>query len=150
MHNNYWNRFKRSVGENKGFTLLETMIAMMIFAVGISAVLTMQTTGIKQHAQSKKSVASVQGAVIESETITEAILYNDDTLLNDDGGNTTMTDTYDSGDMLVGGLGDQVSYCVRNGSLVRDVAMIYMSNKPDPGGKKVTLSVAMPNRGRVK
>ena len=119
-------------------------------SVGISAVLTMQTTGIKQHAQSKKSVASVQGAVTESETITEAILYNDDTYLNDDGGNTTMTDTYDKGDMPVGDIGDQASYCVRNGLIVRDVAMIYMSNKPDSNGKKITLSVALPNRGKVK
>jgi prepilin-type N-terminal cleavage/methylation domain-containing protein len=149
MQNKFWHRLKRSAGKNEGFTLLETMIAMLIFAVGISAVLTMQTTGIDQHTRSKKNVASVQGAVIESETITEAILYNDDTYLSDDGGNTTMTDTYGEVDMPVRGF-DQSSYCVRNGLIVSDVAMIYMSNKPDAAGKKVTLSVALPNRGKVK
>ena len=150
MQNKLWHRLKHSAREDEGFTLLETMIGMLIFAIGISAVLTMQITGIDQHVRSKKKVASVQGAVMESETIPEAVLYNDDTYLHDDGGNTTMTDTYGHADMPVGDIGDQSSYCVRSGLIVRDVAMIYMSNKPDANGKKITLSVALPNRGKVK
>jgi prepilin-type N-terminal cleavage/methylation domain-containing protein len=149
MKNRWWLRFRTTVGENKGFTLLETMIGMMIFAVGISAVLCMEVTAINDHIRSKDHVEKVQGAAMQSETIVKAFLYNDEAALVDDGGNSTTTDAYGADAMPVHESNDHASYSVRNDQIVRDVRMIYMSNRVEVDAKKFTLGVAMPNKGRV-
>ena len=150
MTKKFWHRFMTSAGDNGGFTLLETMIGMMIFAVGISAVLYMEVKAINDHKRSQDHVEKVQGAVMQSEVITEALLYNDEDKLEDDGGNATSPDTYGPSDMPVGDSKDYAGYRVSEGAIVSQVKMIYMSKKTNANDKKITLGVAMPNRGKVK
>jgi prepilin-type N-terminal cleavage/methylation domain-containing protein len=133
-----------------GFTLLETMIGMMIFAVGITAVLSMQMTAINAHTTSRAQVVNVHDAVLQSETVVPAYLYNDEEMLGDDGGNFTTPDTYDAADMPVKG-NAYASYSVRNGYIVSQVKMVYLSNKRNANDlNKFTLRLAVPDIGRVK
>lgn len=132
----------------KGFTLLETMIGMMIFAVGFTAVLSMAMTAINAHTTSRAQVVNVHDAVMQSETVVPAYLYNDDVSLADDGGNFTTPDTYGAADMPVKGTAN-ASYSVRDGYIVRQVKMVYLSNKRNPDDLKYTLRLAVPDIGRV-
>jgi len=59
----------------KGFTLIELMIALTIFAIGLLSVAGMQITAIKANASS--NTLSVAGAV--AQRVTEEILSNDST-----------------------------------------------------------------------
>ena len=59
----------------KGFTLIELMIALTIFAIGLLSVASMQITAIK--ANSSSNTVSVAGAV--AQRVTEEILSNDST-----------------------------------------------------------------------
>lgn len=131
-----------------GFTLLETMIGMMIFAVGFTAVLSMAMTAINAHTTSRAQVVNVHDAVMQSETVVPAYLYNDDVSLGDDGGNFTTPDTYGTADMPVKGTAN-ASYSVRDGYIVSQVKMVYLSNKRNPNDLKYTLRLAVPDIGRV-
>jgi len=147
-------QFRRRLGDKlpdqRGFTLVETMIALMIFTVGFTAVLTMQMTAIKAHTTSREHVTNVQNAVMESETVVPAYLFNDEDHLGDDGGNFTTPDTYDGADMPVQGVAN-ASYSVRNGYIVSQVKMVYLSNKRNANDlNKFTLRLAVPDIGRVK
>jgi len=59
----------------KGFTLIELMIALTIFAIGLLSIASMQITAIK--ANSSSNTLSVVGAV--AQRVTEEILSNDAT-----------------------------------------------------------------------
>lgn len=59
----------------KGFTLIELMIALTIFAIGLLSIASMQITAIK--ANSSSNTISVAGAV--AQRVTEDILSNDAT-----------------------------------------------------------------------
>ena len=150
MTDKFRSRLGVKLPDQRGFTLVETMIALMIFTVGFTAVLTMQMTAIKAHTTSREHVTNVQNAVMESETVVPAYLYNDEDHLADDNGNFTTPDTYDGADMPVQGV-ENASYCVRDGYIVRQVKMVYLSNKRNATDlNKFTLRLAVPDIGRVK
>ena len=143
-----WRLIKAKVKGKCGFTLLETMIGMMIFAVGISAALYMQVEGINAHTRSKQHVEAAHGIVQQAETIGLAVGYDDQTLV-DDGGNATPGD----GDLF--GTTEMpiqeqayASYTVRRDDIVQDIKMVYMSNRIKAGAKAYTVGRAHPYLGR--
>ena len=139
---------KAKAKDKAGFTLLETMIGMMIFAVGISAALTMQVEGINAHTRSKLHVEAAHGIVQQAETIGLALGY-DDQALADDGGNATPgdADLFGSTDMPIMEE-EHATYTVRANDLVQDIKMVYMSNRIKAGAKAYTIGHAQPYLGR--
>ena len=139
---------KAKVKDKCGFTLLETMIGMMIFAVGISAVLYMQVEGINAHTRSKQHVEAAHGIVQQAETIGLALGYDDQAMM-DDGGNATPGDAdfFGSADMPIQEEA-HASYTVRRDGIVQDIKMVYMSNRTKAGAKVYTVGCAHPYLGR--
>jgi prepilin-type N-terminal cleavage/methylation domain-containing protein len=140
--------YRDGIGQ-EGFTLLEAVIAMMIFAIGISAALTMEVEGINMHTRSRDHVEKVQGAVLQNETIGLALRYDDDTFLSHDGGSAAFgdADPYGASDMPVRGHA-LTSYTVKQDDIVRQVKMIYLTNKRHNGDRAYTITSAKPYIGR--
>ncbi len=148
MHIQPWNRIREKITDKRGFTLLETMIGMMIFAVGISAVLFMEVEGINMHSRSRDHVEKVQGAILQNETIGPALRYDDDMSLLHDDSNATYgeSDPYGEADMPVRGYAN-ASYTVKQDEIVRQVKMVYLTNKRSPNEKAYTITWAKPYMG---
>lgn len=71
--------------ENNGFTLIEILIAMAIFAIGILAVLSMQVSSVNTNATAKKVTDNYTWAAQQVEEF--MVLPFTDPVLNDTGGN---------------------------------------------------------------
>jgi type IV pilus assembly protein PilV len=71
--------------KNDGFTLIETLIAIAIFAIGILAVLSMQISAVNTNATAKKVTDNYTWAAQRVEEF--MALPFTDALLNDTGGN---------------------------------------------------------------
>jgi prepilin-type N-terminal cleavage/methylation domain-containing protein len=135
-----WHLLKVKTNEAAGFTLLETMIGMMIFAVGISAALYMQVEGINAHVRSKQHVEAAHGIIQQAETIGLAMQY-DSHLLKDDG------NTFGSGNMPITEE-QHASYTVRRDNIVQGTKMIYLSNRIKAGAKAYTIGRVQPYLGK--
>ncbi len=148
MKNIPWRLFKAKTADKSGFTLLETMIGMMIFAVGITSALYMQVEGINAHTRSKQYVETTHGIVQQAEIIGLALGY-DDPQMEDDGGNATPGDSdyFGSGDMPIGGQ-EHASYTVRQDAVVQGIKMVYMSNRIKANANPYTVGRVQPYLGR--
>lgn len=145
MKCNMWRNLKATIGSHDGFTLLETMIAMVIFAVGIVPILYMQTIAVKDHADSRRNVTMIQGAVTQAETIGPSLKYSAPEF---DAGDANTTYEYDSMPVGVPDVKKQglISYQVRSNELVRGLKIVYVSNKiHEDDDKKYTIAQAIPN-----
>ena len=142
MKRNVWRLFKTTMGNHDGFTLLETLIGLLIFTIGIVPVLYMQTVAVKEHADSRANVSMIQGAATQVETIGPSLRYDDEEI-EELGGNAT----YDYSSMPVG-MSDEhkrelINYTVRQNELVRGLKMIYVTNKLTVDAKK-TYTIGQP------
>ena len=151
----WWDTIKAKSKQDGGFTLIETMVAMMIFAVGISAALYMQTIGINTHTQTRNHVDKAHGSVMQVETLNTAVPFDDPVYMEDDGGNYTPGDgdPFDKNDMPIRNNDgekkfDNASFTIRQDYIVQGIKMIYLSNKLKAEGKPYTLGLAKPYLGR--
>jgi prepilin-type N-terminal cleavage/methylation domain-containing protein len=107
---------------NRGFTLLETMVGMMIFSVGFSAVLYMQVAGIRAHAQSREIVNEVHSTVGQLEALRMPSEWNTELLQGDGAG------VYHAANDLPIKDKDTMTYTVFNDTLVADTQIIVVTN----------------------
>ena len=86
---------KIAQGNQKGFTLIEVMIAMLVLSIGILGVATMQVTAIKGNSF---SIGLTEAATFAQNKVEElAVLAYDDVDLDDDNGDGTNQDTDNTG-----------------------------------------------------
>jgi prepilin-type N-terminal cleavage/methylation domain-containing protein len=111
---------------NRGFTLLETMVGMMIFSVGFSAVLYMQIAGIRAHAQSRDLVNEVHSTVGQLEALKVPSEWNSALLQGDAVG------LYHAANDLPIKDKDTMTYTVFNDTLVADTQIIVVTNLRKP------------------
>ena len=149
MKNTGWRRLKTTVGNHDGFTLLETMIGMVVFIVGIVPIMYMQVAAFKDHADSRKNVTMIQGTVSQAEVLVSSWRYDDDKV-EALGGN----ETYGYVDMPVGvphedgdavNKQDLVAYTVETNGLVPGLKMAYISNRINAKGKMYVLGQPVVN-----
>ena len=122
----------------QGFTLIETMIGMMIFAVGISAVLYMEVVGISGHRRAREYADEVHGTSLQTESIIAPEPYSSDDLQGDDVG------IYYPASSLPIKESNTTSYVVSSDVLVRDTKLIIVSNKRNPDAKIYALRHVKP------
>jgi Tfp pilus assembly protein PilV len=63
------NIIKRQTGNSEGFTLLEAMISLLVFTIGILGMLTLQTTSIKNNKLSEDVQINTVEATAEIEEL---------------------------------------------------------------------------------
>lgn len=91
----YWIMSKIAQDNQKGFTLIEVMIAMLVLSIGILGVAIMQVTAIKGNSF---SIGLTEAATFAENKMEElAVLAYDDVDLDDDDGDGTNQDTDNSG-----------------------------------------------------
>lgn len=71
---------KRIRNNNQGFTLIEVMIALSIFAIGLLAVASMQISSINGNASSRGSIEASEWASRWLEKLSKVEEYNSDQL----------------------------------------------------------------------
>ena len=111
---------------NRGFTLLETMVGMMIFSVGFSAVLYLQVAGIRAHAQAREQVNEVHSTVGQLEALKVPSEW-DSTLLQGD----SVGLYHNATDLPIKEL-DTMTYTVFNDTLVADTQIVVVTNLRNP------------------
>ncbi|MBM9535541.1 prepilin-type N-terminal cleavage/methylation domain-containing protein [Desulfobulbus alkaliphilus] len=79
-----------SITDNKGFTLIEVLIAIFIFSVGILGVATLQITSIQGNSNARQ-ISEATNAITDRIEALLALDYNDP-LLDDTNGNGTNKD----------------------------------------------------------
>jgi prepilin-type N-terminal cleavage/methylation domain-containing protein len=89
-----------SLKNNKGFTLIETLIALMVFTIGILALNRMQFVSIRGNSNASGITSSSSWAAGQVEQLLR--LDYADAILDDDDGDGTNQDTNDDGDDNVG------------------------------------------------
>jgi prepilin-type N-terminal cleavage/methylation domain-containing protein len=67
------------LGDSEGFTLIETMIALLLFTVGILAVMTMTLSAINGFTRSRITSTEVNRTALNMETL-KMVNYNDTTI----------------------------------------------------------------------
>jgi prepilin-type N-terminal cleavage/methylation domain-containing protein len=150
-------------GKEKGYTLVEVLVALGILGFGLLAVATMQVTSIKTNSRARDISQGLTLAQAKVEELMN-LSYNNDLLkdTNDDGGNITVQDTDQNGvddddegspvDSIAnfglnqtGGSADQSQTNGRY-NIFWNVAI----NQPRPKSKTVRVIVTWTERGRVK
>ena len=122
----------------QGFTLIETMIGLMIFAVGISAVLYMEVVGVNGHRRARVYADEVHGTSLQTESIIAPEPYGSDDLKGDDVG------IYYPASRLPIKESGTTSYMVSSDVLVRDTKLIIVSNKRNANAKIYALRHVKP------
>ena len=111
---------------NQGFTLLETMVGMMIFTVGFSAVLYMQIVGIRAHSRAREQVNEIHSTVGQLEALKMPSEWSSALLQGDSVGRY-----HASTDLPLKGL-DTMTYTVFDQTLVADTKIIVVTNLRNP------------------
>lgn len=136
----WFNRFhqRNKDQRNQGFTLLETMVGMMIFTVGFSAVLYMQIAGIRAHARAREQVNEIHGTVGQLEALKMPSEW-DTALLQ---GNAVGL-YHSNADLPIKDL-DTMTYTVFNDTLVADTQIIVVTNLRNPNAPMYSVRGILP------
>jgi prepilin-type N-terminal cleavage/methylation domain-containing protein len=102
---------------NQGFTLIETMIGLCIFTVGVLAVSIMTVIAINGFSKAKISTVEVNRATANTETLKQ-VGYENSSFFNTDG---TSTSVYGSD-------GAMVNYTDTDNAVVRGTKLIVVQN----------------------
>jgi prepilin-type N-terminal cleavage/methylation domain-containing protein len=108
---------KHRFADNQGFTLIETMIGLLIFTVGILGVSTMTVVAINSFTRAKTTSVEVSRTTSNTETLKQ-IGYENSSFFNTDG---TSTSVYGSD-------GAMVNYTDTDNAVVRGTKLIVMQN----------------------
>lgn len=120
--------------ENSGFTLIEVLIAMAVFAIGILAVASLQTDAVMKTISSRNTTEALELASAHVELLHGLPLY-DDSLDLDGNGNV---EQFDLPDELTGGDHETetgrytIRWTVTDNEPLGAIANIYSTTGPDP------------------
>jgi prepilin-type N-terminal cleavage/methylation domain-containing protein len=115
--------FSTQLKSQKGFTLIETMIGLAIFTVGIFAVWMMSSTAIRGYSDARSSTVEVNRTSVSIETLKQTGFTNDD-----------IFDTDQSTYMPAQGVdGTYVGYSFADNVAVRGTKMIITQNNQIKG-----------------
>ena len=135
---------KNKITKNDGFTLIEAIMAVAVFSIGILSIYLVQTTAVRGNATASGITTASNWASDQIEQLL-ALGYNDPLLADDDDNGT-------------GGLGETVD---TGGTVIADGSAtstdsrytIYWNvadNQPIPNIKQITVLVTMVERGVLK
>ena len=113
--------FSTLPGNSQGFTLIETMIALLVFTVGIMAVMTLTVSAINGFTRSGITSTEVNRTALNLETLKEVGYSNSAAFI---GAPTTP----------VGTDGVTVGYNDTNNAVVAETKLIVMDNNAMKGG----------------
>ena len=71
---------KSILTDQQGFTLLETMVAMMIFLVGITSILFLEVSAINDHTRARDSAGEIHFTVMQTEMLMAPLPWNSNRL----------------------------------------------------------------------
>jgi prepilin-type N-terminal cleavage/methylation domain-containing protein len=101
--------------ENTGFTLIETMIALFVFSVGVMAVMTMTVTSMNSFTRSRTTSVEVGKTALNLETLKE-VGYNN-------------SDVFQGTQVQAAGSdGDTVGYSDSQNTVVFETRLVVMQN----------------------
>jgi prepilin-type N-terminal cleavage/methylation domain-containing protein len=106
---------------NNGFTLIEVMIGIMIFTVGILGVTALTMQAYRSYSTSRQSTREVNRTAISVEMLKHAGYFNDNVLQDDD--DKAGTDPF-----YAPGTGNDVEYRVQDNAVVSGTKLIVMQN----------------------
>ncbi|MFZ2633285.1 MAG: prepilin-type N-terminal cleavage/methylation domain-containing protein [Desulfosalsimonadaceae bacterium] len=92
-------RQKYPVSRQDGFTLIEVIIVIAIFSIGILGAMTMQTSAVDANATSRKSTLALEYATDTMERLMQINPSFDDNFNIDDDGDGNFTDTDEADDL---------------------------------------------------
>lgn len=108
---------------DKGFTLIETMIGLVVFSVGILAVCTMTIVAINAYNTARTNTTQVNRTTANTEALKQVAYENSNVF------SAVGTDTSVQGDE-----GAVLSYSDTDGVVVRGTKLIVMQNNKIKGG----------------
>lgn len=112
-----------STAHDQGFTLIETMIGLLIFTVGILAVCTMTSTAIKGYTFARTNTTQVNRTTANTEAL-KHVGYENDNVFSTDGTETNVQ----------GSEGAVLSYADSDNVVVDGTKLIVMQNSEIKGG----------------
>lgn len=112
-----------SAKSDKGFTLIETMIGLAVFSIGILAVCTMTSTAIKGYTTARVNTTQVNRTTANTEALKQVGYENSNVF------SAVGTDT-----AVQGSEGTVLSYADTDGVVVRGTKLIVMQNTKIKGG----------------
>jgi prepilin-type N-terminal cleavage/methylation domain-containing protein len=125
-------------GNRGGFTLVETMVGMMIFTVGFTAVLYMQIAGIRAHVRAREQVNEIHSTIGQLEALKMPFRWNSELLQGDSVG------LYHSNlDLPLKDL-QTMTYTVFNDTLVADTQIIVVTNLRNPNAQMYSVRGILP------
>lgn len=109
--------------DNQGFTLLETLIGLLVFTIGILAVSTMTTWAIKGYTVSRTNTAEVNRTTANTEALKQVNYGNSDVF------SATGTST-----AVQGSEGEVLNYADTDDVVVLGTKLIVVQNNQINGG----------------
>ena len=106
--------------EDKGFTLIETMIALFVFTFGILAVMTMTVTSMGSFTRSRTTSTEVNRTALNLETLKQVGYSNSDVFQG-------------TAASPIGSDGTTVSYADTDNAVVFETKLIVMQNNKIKG-----------------
>lgn len=136
--------------DNSGFTLLEVLVGMMIFAVGITGVLCMEVIAINGHARARDFVQEVHLTSAQNELVSSSFGKDDYQNPSAQGayGGLANSDPEAGDEPHQSPAGDcpTATYGVQQNNLVSGMRLIIMQNQREtPGARPYLLRSAEPN-----
>jgi Tfp pilus assembly protein PilV len=112
---------QRPWDNSNGFTLIEALIGILVFTVGILAVSAMAIQANKTYSTSRQSTREVNRTALSVEPLKHAGYSNDNVLQDDD--DKAGTDPF-----YAPGTGNEVEYRVQDNAVVSGTKLIVMQN----------------------
>ena len=132
----------KNICENEGFTLIEILIAMAVFAIGILAVLSMQVAAVNTNTTARKVTDNYTWAAQQAEEFME--LSFTDPVLNDTGGD------FFSPDQSVDGIDNNADGQIDEGGETgyATIAWRVQENPPANGFRSKNITIRMTTMDR--
>ncbi|MGD8836400.1 MAG: prepilin-type N-terminal cleavage/methylation domain-containing protein [Desulfobacteraceae bacterium] len=116
--------FSYHLENSQGFTLIETMIALLVFTLGILAIMTLNVSSTNGFTRSGITSTEVNRTTLNIETLKEASYSNEAVFPEEQ---TTPMGT-------MGTDGDTINYYNSVDTVVKDTKLIVLENKAIHGG----------------
>lgn len=140
------NKFLKSIDSrcNQGFTLIEVLIALAIFAVGFLALSSMQITAINTNANSRNSTTVINIAKDRAEELM-ALPYTDADLVGSAAPGTNYAPAADA-DLIDNDEDGQIDEAGETGHIT--ITWTVIDDQPRPGAKSVRVTAIRTGRSQ--
>ena len=140
------NKFMKSIDSrcNQGFTLIEILIALAIFAVGFLALSSMQITAINTNANSRNSTTVINIAKDRAEELM-ALPYTDANLVGSAAPGTNYAPAADA-DLIDNNEDGQIDEAGETGHIT--ITWTVINDQPRPGAKSVRVTAVRTGRSQ--